>query len=50
MPSLVLYENHTRNEVHDLFDPTSAFTPQAGTWGLQGIVEMVRTLFGTLSD
>jgi hypothetical protein len=42
MRLLVLYYDYTREEVHDLFDPTSQFTPQAGTWGLQGIVEIPR--------
>lgn len=40
MNSLVLYHDYTREEVHDLFDPESTFTPQAGTWGLQGIIEI----------
>ena len=40
MRKLVLYEDYARQEVHDLFDPESTFTPQAGTWGLQGIVEI----------
>jgi len=35
---LTLYEQFTRRQVHDLFDPTSQFTPQAGSWGLWGIV------------
>src|SRR5215469_1101218 len=38
--SLVLYQEYSRQDVHDLFDPSSTFTPQAGTWGLQGIVEI----------
>jgi hypothetical protein len=42
MRPLVLYHDYTREEVHDLFDPESTFTPQAGTWGLQGIVEIPR--------
>jgi Domain of unknown function (DUF3427) len=37
---LVLYEDYTRQDVHDIFDPHSPFTPQAGTWGLQGIIEL----------
>jgi hypothetical protein len=37
---LVHYQDYTREEVHDVFDPTSTFTPQAGTWGLQGIIEI----------
>jgi hypothetical protein len=36
--ALVKYEDYTRAEVHDLFSPHGAFTPQAGTWRLQGIV------------
>lgn len=32
------YEDYTRKEVHDIFDPTSNFLPQRGTWGLQGII------------
>jgi hypothetical protein len=38
MRPLTLYEDYTREEVHDIFDPKYSFTPQAGTWGLQGIV------------
>src|SRR5262249_26658128 len=37
---LTLYEDYSREEVHDIFDPESTFTPQAGTWGLQGFVEL----------
>ena len=35
---LTLYEEYTRKEVHDIFDPDSSFSPQRGTWGLHGIV------------
>jgi hypothetical protein len=35
---LSLYEDYSREEVHDLFAPDTAFTPQSGTWGVQGIV------------
>ena len=35
---LKLYEDYVREEVHDIFAPDVPFTPQAGTWGLQGIV------------
>jgi hypothetical protein len=37
---LVLYEDYTREDVHDVFDPHSPFTPQAGTWGILGIIEL----------
>jgi hypothetical protein len=40
MRELILYEDYSRKEVHDVFDPDSKFTPQAGTWGLQGIIEI----------
>jgi hypothetical protein len=38
MPELVLYDDYSREEVHDIFAPDTVFTPQAGTWGLQGVV------------
>ncbi len=38
MRSLVLWETYSREEAHDIFAPHTAFTPQSGTWGLQGIV------------
>jgi hypothetical protein len=37
---LNLWEAYTREEVHNIFDPDNIFTPQAGTWGLQGIVRV----------
>lgn len=37
-PRLKPYEDYTRKEVRDIFAPDSPFTPQRGTWGLQGIV------------
>jgi hypothetical protein len=38
--SLTLWQTYTREEVHDIFSPDTPFTPQAGTWGLQGIVSV----------
>lgn len=35
---LRLYEDYSRGDVHGLFAPDTPFYPQAGTWGLQGIV------------
>src|SRR5829696_1290062 len=35
---LRLYDDYSREEVHDIFSPDTAFTPQSGTWGIQGIV------------
>jgi hypothetical protein len=40
MPSLVLYDDYTREEIHDLFAPDGPFTPQSGTWGLHGIIAL----------
>src|SRR5258707_7001833 len=31
MHQLILYHDYSRKEVHDIFDETSTFTPQAGT-------------------
>jgi hypothetical protein len=38
MAKLVLYEEYSREEAHGIFSPDSNFTPQAGTWGIQGVV------------
>ena len=40
MPALNLYADYSRQEVHEIFSPETTFTPQAGTWGLQGIVRV----------
>lgn len=37
---LRLWETYSRREAHDIFEPGTPFTPQAGTWGLQGIVAL----------
>jgi hypothetical protein len=37
---LIPYQHYSRQDVHDIFSPDSTFTPQAGTWGLQGIVQI----------
>jgi len=36
--SLTLYERYSREDVHNILEPGKRFTPQAGTWGLLGIV------------
>jgi hypothetical protein len=33
---LALFEDFNREEIHGIFAPETAFTPQRGTWGLQG--------------
>ncbi|WP_254654706.1 DUF3427 domain-containing protein [Bacillus sp. FJAT-27986] len=35
-----LYGEYNREEVHDIFDPLSPYTPGAGTWGIHGIVKI----------
>jgi hypothetical protein len=40
MPNLSLWTDVTREDVHAIFSPETKFTPQAGTWGLQGIVRV----------
>ncbi|MED4461840.1 DUF3427 domain-containing protein [Metabacillus fastidiosus] len=33
-------QSYNRKEIHDIFSPDTIFTPQAGTWGLHGIVKV----------
>ncbi|MFC5408964.1 DUF3427 domain-containing protein [Larkinella bovis] len=40
MNNLQLFEEYNRKEVHSIFSPHTVFTPQSGTWGLQGIVSI----------
>src|SRR5437773_6597511 len=40
MKRLVLYQDYTREDVHDIFEPDTRFTPQSGKWGIQGIVRI----------
>ena len=40
MPTLLLFDKFSRKDVHAIFSPDTSFAPQAGTWGLQGIVEV----------
>ena len=37
---LRLWNTYSRSEAHDIFEPQTGFTPQTGTWGLQGIVSL----------
>ncbi|MBK8162007.1 MAG: hypothetical protein IPK65_02285 [Gammaproteobacteria bacterium] len=34
------YKAYTREDVHDIFAPDVPFTPQAGTWGLHGFIQI----------
>lgn len=38
MKNLELWSEYTREEIHGIFSPETKFTPQAGTWGLHGII------------
>jgi hypothetical protein len=40
---LVRYQAYTRRQVHAIFSPHTPYTPQAGVWGLQGIVSLKET-------
>lgn len=40
MNQLEIYQEYNRSEVHAIFAPDTIFTPQAGTWGLQGMVSI----------
>ena len=37
---LTLYDDYSREAVHDLFDPNSLFTRGAGSWGISGLIEI----------
>ena len=37
---LTLYQDYSRQEVHALLDPNTPYIPQAGSWGLHGIVSL----------
>lgn len=34
---------YTRKDIHDIFSPNTNFTPQAGSWGLHGIIRVPDT-------
>lgn len=40
MRSLELWTEYTREEIHSIFSPDTTFTPQAGTWGLHGMIHV----------
>ena len=40
MKTLTVGSTYNREEVHSIFSPDTVFTPQAGTWGLHGIVKV----------
>ncbi len=40
MHILKLWQEYTREDVHSIFSPNTTFTPQRGTWGLQGMVRV----------
>src|SRR5262245_53288790 len=40
MKTLALYQDYTRKDVHDIFEPDTRFTPQSGKWGISGIIQI----------
>ncbi len=40
MRTLQLWQEYSRKDVHSIFSPETTFTPQRGTWGLQGMVRV----------
>ena len=40
MKALELWTEYSREEVHSIFSPDTEFVPQAGTWGIQGMVRV----------
>ncbi len=40
MRTLQLWQEYSREDVHSIFSPETTFTPQSGTWGLQGMVRV----------
>ncbi len=40
MRNLKLWEEYSREDVHDIFSPDTEFTPQSGTWGLHGMIRI----------
>lgn len=40
LKKLELWSEYSREEVHSIFSPNTKFTPQAGTWGLQGMIRI----------
>lgn len=43
MKELIRYEKYSRKDIHDVFSPDTEFTPQAGSWGLHGIIRVPGT-------
>jgi|TARA_B110000093_G_scaffold142714_1_gene153854 hypothetical protein len=43
MKTLNLRDVYSRKEIHHIFSPETTFTPQAGTWGLHGIIKIPNT-------
>lgn len=38
---LQLFASYSRRDVHGIFSPDTVFVPQAGSWGLHGIVDIL---------
>lgn len=44
MRKLKRYQKYNREEIHDIFSPNTKFVPQAGDWGMKGIVSIPNTI------
>jgi len=44
MPDLVLYEDYSRDDVHDIFDPDSTFTPRLGLGDYRALLSCLSAL------
>lgn len=40
MKNLELWSEYSREQIHSIFSPDTTFKPQAGTWGLHGMVRV----------
>lgn len=43
MKKLIRFQKYSRKDIHDVFSPETKFTPQAGSWGLHGIIRVPGT-------
>ena len=40
MAELRKWNDYSRRDVHEIFEPDTPFTPNSGTWGIHGIIEL----------
>jgi len=44
MRELKRFQKYNREEIHDIFSPNTRFVPQAGAWGMRGIIPIPNTI------